>query len=167
MAKYIQAPSFTVIKDTREQDGYHFSKFNTCDGMIEQKLDTGDYSIAGLEDKICIERKGCVEELAINLGQKKHAFLNEIARMASFPHKYIVLEFSLEDLIKFPDETRIPIKNIASVKITGRYMLKCLIEFELYNNVHVLFCGDKYNAFLAVSSILKRINEMYTIGRKK
>jgi ERCC4-type nuclease len=164
---YKQAPPFTVIKDTREQDGYFFSEFNTCAGMIEQKLDTGDYSIVGLEDKVCIERKGCVEELAINLGQKKYPFMNEIERMESFPHKFLILEFSLEELIKFPDETRIPLKNKSSVKITGRYMLKCLVEFELYNNIHVLFCGDKHNAFLAVSSIFKRINEMYTIGRKK
>ena len=28
-----------------------------------------------------------------------------------FPHKYLVLEFSLEDLLKFPKETRIPVKN--------------------------------------------------------
>jgi len=164
---YQVAPQFTVIKDTREQDGYYFKEHNTCAGMIEQKLDTGDYSILGLEDKLCIERKGCVEELAVNLGQKKYAFLDEIARMQSFPHKFLVLEFSLEDLAKFPEETRIPIKNKASVKITGKYMLKCLFEFQLYNNVHILFCGNKYNAFLAVSSILKRVNEMYTIGRKK
>jgi len=164
---YKVAPPFTVIKDTREQDGYFFSEFNTCAGMIDQKLDTGDYSILGMEDKICIERKGCVEELAVNLGQKKHAFLAEVERMDSFPHKFIVLEFSLEDLIKFPDETRIPIKNKAALKITGKYMLKCLFEFQLYNNVQILFCGNKYNAFLAVSSILKRVNEMYTIGRKK
>lgn len=164
---YKVAPPFTVVKDTREQDGYFFSEFNTCAGMIEEKLDTGDYSIKGMEDKICIERKGCVEELAVNLGQKKHAFLAEIERMEAFPHKFIVLEFSLEDLIKFPDETRIPVKNKASLKITGKYMLKCLFEFQLYNNVQILFCGNKYNAFLAVSSILKRVNEMYTIGRKK
>jgi ERCC4-type nuclease len=164
---YKNAPQFIVVKDTREQDGYFFSAFNACAGMIEEKLDTGDYSIKGMEDKICIERKGCVEELAVNLGQKKHAFLAEIDRMESFPHKFIVLEFSLEDLIKFPEETRIPVKNKASLKITGKYMLKCLVEFQLYNNVQVLFCGDKYNAFLSVSSILKRVNEMYTIGRKK
>jgi len=164
---YKIAPQFTVIKDTREQDGYFFSAFNACAGMIEQKLDTGDYSIKGMEDKICIERKGCVEELAVNLGQKKYAFLSEIDRMKSFPHKFLVLEFSLEDLIKFPEDTRIPVKNKESLKVTGKYMLKCLVEFQIYNNVQVLFCGDKYNAFLAVSSILKRINEMYTIGRKK
>ena len=139
MAKYKQAPDFTVIIDTREQEGYYFGKFNTCAGMIEEKLDTGDYSIQGMEDKICVERKGCVEELAQNLGSKKTTFLKEIERMESFPHKFLVLEFSLEELLKFPKETRIPIKNKASVKITGRYMLKCLIEFELYNDVHVIF----------------------------
>ena len=110
--------------------------------------------------------KGVCRRTSQNLGSKKQTFLKEIERMQSFPHKFIVLEFSLEDLIKFPKETRIPIKNKASVKITGKYMLKCLIEFELYNNVHVIFCGDKRTAFLAVSSIFKRINEMYTIGRK-
>jgi len=164
---YKVAPPFTVIKDTREQDGYFFSAFNTCAGMVESKLDTGDYTIQGLEDKICVERKGCVEELAVNLGSKKYAFLNEIERMKPFPHKFIVLEFSLEDLIKFPEETRIPIKNKASLKITGKYMLKCLMEFQLYDGVHIWFCGNKHNAFLAISSLFKRINEMYTIGRKK
>ena len=161
------ADKFTVIKDTREQEGYFFSAFNTCAGMIERKLDTGDYSIEGLEDKICIERKGCVEELAVNLGQKKYAFLDEIERMKPFPHKFLILEFNVDDVAKFPEETRIPIKNKASIKITGKYMLKCLFEFALYNDIQILFCGNKYNAFLAVSSILKRVHEMYTTGRKK
>ena len=87
--------------------------------------------------------------------------------MKPFPHKFLVLEFSLEDLLRFPDETRIPVKNKASLKITGKYMIKCLMEFALYNNIQILFCGNKHNAFLAVSSLFKRINEMYTIGRKK
>ena len=167
MANYKKAPNFTVIRDTREQEGYYFTEYGACEGMIDQKLDTGDYSIQGMEDKICIERKGCVEELAINLGQKKHTFLKEIDRMKEFPHKFIILEFNLCDLIDFPENSRIPEKSKASVKITGKYMLKCLMEFQIYNNVHVVFCGNKYNAFLTVSSILKRINEMYTTGRNK
>ena len=167
MGNYKKAPDFFVIKDTREQSGYYFSKYGTCAGMVEQKLDTGDYAIQGMEDKCCIERKGSVEELAINLGQKKHAFLNEIDRMKPFPHKFLVLEFTLEDLVNFPDNTRIPEKQKSSIKITGKYMLKCLMEFLLHDDVHILFCGNKHNAFLTVSSILKRVNEMYTIGRKK
>ena len=167
MANYSNVPDFLVIKDTREQDGYFFSKYGSCAGMIERKLDTGDYAIQGQEDKVCIERKGCIEELAINLGQKKHAFLNEIERMKEFPHKFLVLEFSLQDLVDFPENSRIPESKKAYVKITGKYMLKCLMEFQLHDGVHVLFCGNKHNAFLTVSSILKRVNEMYTVGRKK
>lgn len=164
--KYQNPPQFTVIRDTREQNGYEFSAFDYCDGMVEQKLDTGDYTILGLENKVCIERKGCVEELAINLGQKKYAFLREIERMKDFPHKFLVLEFSAEDLIRFPDESRIPVKNKSALKITGKYMMKCLAEFALYDNLHILFCGDRTSAFLVTTSILKRINEKYTIGRK-
>lgn len=160
-------PKYTVVKDTREQQGYHFGPYSTCAGMIERKLDTGDYSIEGLEDQICIERKASPEELGVNLGQKKYAFMNEIARMKSFEHKFIVLEFSAEDLINFPDNSKIPAEKKKTLKITGKYIMKCLMEFQLYDNIHVLFCGDKHNAFLTVSSLLKRINEKYTVGRKK
>jgi ERCC4-type nuclease len=160
------APGYYVIKDTREQQGYFFGAYQSCLGMVEQKLDTGDYTIQGLEDKVCIERKSSVEELAINLGQKKYAFLDEIERMKNFEHKFLVLEFTLEDLAEFPKNTRIPADKISSVKITGKYILKCLIEFQLYNGVHVLFCGDKQHAFVTICSILKRINEKYTIGRQ-
>lgn len=166
MDKYYAAP-FTVIKDSREKEGYYFSKALNCEGMIERKLDTGDYSIVGLEDKICIERKGCVEELAINLGQQKYAFLAEIDRMKTFEHKFLVLEFSLEELLKFPDNTRIPEDKKKTIKITGKYMLKCLMEFQIYDDLHILFCGNKYNAFLMVNSLLKRLNEKYTTGRRK
>ena len=162
-----KAPQYVVVKDTREQEGYFFNEFNTCKGMVERKLDTGDYTIDGLEDKICIERKGCIEELAVNLGQKKHAFLNEIDRMKTYDHKFLILEFSLEDLLKFPDESRIPNKNKGSLKITGKYILKCLMEFQIYDGIQVVFCGNKHNAFLLVSSLLKRLNEKYTTGKLK
>ena len=154
-------PNFTVIKDTREQEGYHFSKYDKCEGMIERKLDTGYYSIEGLEEKICVERKASPEELATNLGQKKNAFMNEIERMKAFRHKFILLEFSLQDLVEFPEGSRIPESQKAKVKISGKYMLKMLMEFQLKHNIHVVFCGNKYNAFLTLTSLFKRINEMY------
>jgi len=87
--------------------------------------------------------------------------------MKSFDHKFIILEFSLEDLLKFPDDTRIPDKNKSSMKITGKYILKCLMEFQIYDEIQVVFCGNKRNAFLLVSSLLKRLNEKYTTGRLK
>ena len=168
MAK--NAPPYTVIKDSREQDGFTFEAFKgrytACDGMVVQKLDTGDYSIVGLEDKLCIERKGRLSELAINLGSDKARFFREIERMKPFPFKFIVLEFSLEELMNFPEGSDIPKEKWASIKITNKYMLKMIVEFQMYDNIHVIFAGNRRNAKLVVNSILKRVNEYYTIGRK-
>ena len=171
MAKYKKAPAYTVIKDSREQDGYTFEPFSgryhTCKGMVVRKLDTGDYSLEGLEDKICIERKASVSELAINLGKDKHRFMAEVKRMKEFPHKFLILEFSLSDVMRFPEGSDIPEEKWKSVVITNKYIIKMLVELQMYDDVHVIFCDSRANAKWMVSSILKRINELYTIGRKK
>ena len=71
-------PNYTVIKDTREKEGYFFKKYDKCSGMVVETMKTGDYTIKGLEDVLCIERKASVEEIANNLGKKKSAFLSEM-----------------------------------------------------------------------------------------
>jgi|TARA_Y100001937_G_scaffold103417_1_gene142585 ERCC4-type nuclease len=166
MAKYKTAPGYTVVRDTREQQGYFFKKFNTCQGTVQRKLDTGDYSILGMEDKVCIERKASVSEIALNLGKGKYAFYNEVERMRDYEHKFIVCEFSMEDVMRFPEGAKIPKELKGKVKITGKYILRCLMEFAVFNDVHVVFAGSERGAFDLISSLLKRINEKYTIGRK-
>ena len=87
----MKTPPFTVIKDTREQDGWTFERFDTryhtCTGMVLQKLETGDYSLKGMENIFCVERKGSVAELAQNLGKDKYRFFAEIERMKSIKHR--------------------------------------------------------------------------------
>lgn len=168
---YKKAPPYTVVKDTREQNGFTFErstgKHMVCKGMVVRKLDTGDYSILGLEDKLCIERKASVSEIAINLGKDKRRFLDEIERMKDFEFKFIILEFSLEDVLNFPEGSNIPEEKWDSIVISNKYILKMLVEFQMYDNIHVIFCGDRKNAKLMTNSILKRVNEYYTVGRKK
>lgn len=169
MAK--KSPPYTVIKDTREQDGYTFEKFTgrytSCNGMITRKLDTGDYTLEGLEDKLCIERKGRISEIATNLGKDKARFMREIERMKTFPFKFIILEFSLSDVMEFPIGSDIPEEKWGSIVVTNKYILKMLVELQMYHDIHIIFCGNKKNAKLMINSILKRVNEYYTIGRKK
>lgn len=156
---------FTIVKDSREQEGYTFepskSNYHTCNGMIVKKLDTGDYTVEGLEDKLCIERKASVTEFANNVGQDKHRFMQEIERMKSFPYKFIILEFSLTDLMDFPAGSGIKEKDFYKVKVTNTYMLKTLMEFQLFHGIHVIFCDSKKNAKWAVLSIIKRVNEIF------
>jgi ERCC4-type nuclease len=162
--------SFTIIRDTREKQGYTFeasnTKYHACKGMICRKLDTGDYSIEGLEDKICIERKASVVELANNVGISRRRFMAEIERMKEFPHKFLILEFSLEQLMDFPEGSDIPDHEIKKLKISNKYMLRFLMELQINHDVHVIFCGSKKNAKWTVLSILKRINEKYSTGIK-
>ena len=163
--------SYTVIKDTREQDGYTFESFTgrytSCKGMIVEKLDTGDYSLKGLEDKLCIERKGKVSELAINIGKDKHRFMREMERMKEFKFKFLILEFTLDDVLKFPDGADIPEGNISKVKISGNYILKMLLEIQTKYDIPFYFCENKRNAKTMINSIFKRVSEYYSQEESK
>jgi ERCC4-type nuclease len=156
---------FTIIKDTREKQGYTFeasrTKYHVCKGMVVRKLDTGDYSLEGLEDKVCIERKASVVELANNVGVSSRRFMAEIERMKECPHKFLILEFSLTDLMNFPEGSDVPEKEIKNLKITNKYMLRFLMELQINHSVNVIFCDSKKNAKWTVLSILKRVNEKY------
>ena len=156
---------FTIIKDTREQEGYTFeassSRYHVCKGMVTRKLDTGDYSIEGLEDKLCIERKASVVEFANNIGHDQARFMREIERMQEIPHRYMVFEFSLSDLMNFPEGSGIPESDWGKLKVTNRFMLKMIMEFQMNHGIHVMFCDSKKNAKWAVLSLIKRVNELY------
>ena len=176
-------PKYKVIKDTREQDGWFFSPYDKCSGMDVGTLNTGDYTLEGFEDVVCIERKASVSEIAMNLGKKKSAFYKEMDRMRDFHFRYILLEFSASDLIDYPisllksDEdkdlyTRYKNKEISlpkfkrfqvveQTKITGRYLLKALMEISIHYDVNIMFCDNKHNAFMICNSIFKRLNESF------
>ena len=68
---------YLVIKDTREKQGWDFPQSHSCVGTSIEKLDTGDYTIDGHRDTLCVERKGSVSEFAGNLVQEKERFVRE------------------------------------------------------------------------------------------
>jgi len=50
---------------------------------------------------------------------------------------------------------------VKQTKITGRYLLKALMEISIHYDVNVMFCDNKYNAFMMCNSIFKRLNESF------
>ncbi len=84
--------NYTVIKDTREQDGWFFSPYDKCEGMEVETLHTGDYTLKGFDDIVCVERKASVSEIAMNLGRKKKPFQNEMERMKDFQFSFLICE---------------------------------------------------------------------------
>lgn len=153
------ANKYIVIKDTREKQGWDFPSNTSCAGVEIGTLKTGDYTLKGLEHLICIERKKNPAEVAGNLGFKKKPFEAEMQRMKEYPHAYIICEFSMSELLAYPKGSNIPRARQANIVITGRYMLRCLLEYQLDYNVRILFCDNAENAAVVAASLMKRLYE--------
>lgn len=152
-------PEFTVIRDTREQKGWTFDpqefSSQTCAGTIISKLDTGDYTLLNYEKVLCIERKGGVAEIATNLFDDR--FERELERMLKFPHRLLLCEFTLQDVMDFPARSGIPHNRRDLLRITPELLLKRLAEVLLLNQVPVIFAGHKGKEFAV--SLFKRVAE--------
>ena len=94
--------NFTIIVDTREQKPWQFNEYATA----VRKLDTGDYSVEGLENILCIERKRSVSEIANNITESR--FKDVLSRMSKYRFPFILLEFDLQDVLNFPVGSEIP-----------------------------------------------------------
>lgn len=146
---------FTIIVDTREQKPWTFDDHS----VANRKLDTGDYSVEGLEKIFTIERKRSVSEIAGNISEKR--FYDELDRMRDFKHKFILLEFSLNSVLDYPVGSTVPKKLWNTLKITGKYILKYLTEISIKYDVHIIYCGSSDNAEEMALSIMKRMVERY------
>lgn len=147
--------NFTVIIDTREQQPWEFGLHTTA----KKKLDTGDYSIEGLEHLLCIERKKSVAEIANNITEKR--FKDVIERMSVIPYPFMLFEFELDDIYNFPVGSDIPKKLWDSLKISPNYILKYLTQIQLNHRIHIIFCGCSENAQRMAVSIMKRVHEKH------
>jgi len=149
-----------ILKDTREKNGWNFDSFDRCIAVANWGLKTGDYTVRGLEKDLVIERKASTGELAMNLGKKRKAFENEVSRMSHFRWKYIIFEFSIDDLMNFPKNSGIPKKQMQYVRMNGKFMWKKLREYEEEYGVELIFAQDKENAEQRAIMIFDKVSEI-------
>ena len=151
---------YVILKDTREKNGWDFNSSNKCLAVARWGLKTGDYTIRGLEKDLVIERKASTGELAMNLGKKRKAFEAEMERMSKFRWKYIICEFSIDDLMSFPENSGIPEKQLQYVRMNGKFMWRKLCEYQENFGVQVVFCDDKISAQERVLMIFDVVSEI-------
>lgn len=144
--------NFTIIIDTREQQPWGFDNYVKA----HKKLDTGDYSIEGLENTLTIERKKSSSEFATNIVESR--FKDVVMRLSQFKYSFLLLEFDLEDLLIYPVGSTVPRKMWSKVKITPAFLIKHIIELQLNHNIKVIFCGNAANAEKIAEFILKKIH---------
>lgn len=149
--------NFTIIVDTREQQPWVFDSYATA----IQKLDTGDYSVEGLEHLLCIERKKSASEFANNIVESR--FKDVIMRMSNMKYAFLLLEFDLEDLLIYPIGSTVPKKMWDKIKISPAFLIKNILDLELSHNIKVFFCGDASNAAKLAEMIMKKIHYLEVV----
>jgi len=148
----MKSPDFTIIVDTREQHPWSFDNYATA----KRKLDTGDYSIEGLEHLLGIERKKSVSEFANNIVEER--FTDVVDRLSKLKYSYILFEFSLNDVLIYPVGSNIPKKWWNNIKISPSFIIKHILELEMIHNIKIIFCGSAANAEKMAEHILKKVN---------
>jgi hypothetical protein len=147
--------NFTVVVDTREQTPWSFQHY----AKANKKLDTGDYSIEGLEDIFCIERKKSVSEVANNIIESR--FNDVLLRLEKIPYSYILLEFSLSQVLSFPIGSSVPQKLWNKIKVRPPFILKNITDWQIKHNIKVFFCDSSSNAETLAEYLMKKIYYIY------
>lgn len=135
-----------ILTDTREKRPWQFDWYREVQAIEVTKVDTGDYTLKGYEHIVAIERKASTGELAVNLGKKKKAFLNEMTRMKEIPNRYIICEFPKEYLETFPYNSKIPGKDWKYLRVNKNYMLHMMKVFQDDFGITVLYYDNPQQA---------------------
>lgn len=80
------SPVPTIVIDTREQKPLDFSRLATIRGSLQ----TGDYSVLGLESVVSVERKS-VPDMLNSLTSERVRFMAEMERMRGFWFRRLVV----------------------------------------------------------------------------
>ncbi len=140
----LRLPSYTVIRDTREQDGYgwtfqeHSEKVRPprCVGQVRKKLDTGDYSLLGYEDIVSVERKADMAEVWMNYLSSRNRFEAEMARLSEIKYSMVIIESLLvnEILELSPPQVR--------TAVPGKSVVRWLHHLSAKFRVPIYWAGN-------------------------
>lgn len=148
---------FTIVVDTREQAGWHFTGI-TDDAtgrplivplITDQALPTGDYSIAGLEGLVTIERKS-VGDFAASITHERDRFEREMERMRDMVRAggfaAVVIEGDWRELlVKYPERSR----------VSGKCISRTIASWSIRYGVHFYPTMDRRHAELWTFRLLQ------------
>ncbi len=152
---------FTIVRDTREkpEHGWSFDPDAYCEGTVINKVHTGDYTIEGLEEYICIERKQSIDEFAHNCIEKR--WQKCMQRMSECKFKFILFEFSWDDVNRYPVSAKVPAHVRKKLRIPAKYIRKVINTARNDYNIHVIACNDRYTAEQTAYRILKKAYDLH------
>jgi ERCC4-type nuclease len=138
-----------IIIDSREQEGFAFDPLKV--DVERRALPAGDYSLAGFEQRVAVERKSLQDFVSTVIRGRKR-FTVELERLRSYERACIVLEGSLADI--FGRRYR---GGADPASVYGA-LLWVLVDL----GIPVIPCGDRQVACRLTQDFLLRFHRMAT-----
>lgn len=124
---------FRIVIDTREQEPYGFA----CP-TVRQKLDAGDYSVAGHEDAVAVERK-TLADFTSTVIHESDRFAAELDRLAGYSAACVVVEADLDAVLRGREERQLRGASPAS-------LLGAAAHIAVSCGIPVFWCGSRQAA---------------------
>ena len=117
-----------AIVDTREQTPFDLSPL-----MCKSSgLATGDYSVDGMEDQVCLERKELGDLIAC-CGPERERFIRELQRMKAYQHRMVIVEAAWAQIVTGSYRSQLDPKAA----------VHSIISFQAHYAVPFLFAGTR------------------------
>jgi len=134
----LRPEDLVAIIDTREQAPLDLSPFST----VTDGLDTGDYSIRGLEHVVAVERKSLADLVAC-CGRERDRFERELLRLLAYPVRALVVEASWADVER----------GDWIGKVTPKVVLSSVLSW-VSQGIPIVLASDRAGAEKAVKGLL-------------
>jgi len=133
----------TVVVDTREQMPYSFppERFH----VVRHALPAGDYSLAGLEREVAVERK-TAEDFVHTVIRDRDRFRKELLKLAEYDRACVVVEAGLDDLLSGAYRSGAHPSSVVGAA------LSIIVDY----GIPVYFCSDRQCARRFVEEYLLR-----------
>jgi ERCC4-type nuclease len=141
-----------LIVDTREQNPFQFPGWDV--ELRQGALTTGDYSLAGFEDRVAVERKSLDDLVGCFMGEDRTRFEKELARARSYELFSVVVEAGLEDVAQ----------GRYTSNMKPQAALQTVTAFFVRYGVPFMFCGTRKGAEYLTGSLLSK--HLYEIEKR-
>jgi len=151
---------FTVAIDTREQAAWNFhglradAKNHYVDLVVPTRvatLQTGDYSIIGMEDLVTIERKS-LEDAYNTFGDGRDRWERELKRMANFQFAAVIVEADWSSILAHAQPP-----SVSGRQFTAKHFYRSVIAWQVrLPMIQWWFCRTRTFAERSAFRLLQR-----------
>lgn len=133
---------FQIVIDNREQEPYSFA----C-AVVRAKLNAGDYSVAGYEDRVAVERKS-LSDFVHTVIHDLTRFAAELDKLAGMDAASVVIEANLDNVLRgrHADVLR---------TVDPQAVLGAALHIALHWRVPVYWCGSRQAACAFTDAYLR------------